>query len=400
MNLLESIAADEAKLKAQGITLAEDENDINPNEGESTHGEENGNDARENTNQTGEGDVRARGRIGARRAARLARGSSQGEGDASQENGGASRGSRGSPSGSGEGASEDAQASSGDARSSQSSDGLEDDAETKTPAQQARERREVRELKARIKELETSKAAAPAAPAAPQPEVKATPTATGKDQTFEEKVASLGEAPDSQKDLAGHLVYEAQVNRLWREEQTRRVNVQQEETRRANLWSQADREIDDIQASYNKVNPDFEPAITHAKSEYKKALKIIAPQATAADLDQAVKVKIRQLALQCNRDGTNLGEVLYDMAIEQFNYDGNDNPLPSRNQGNGQGNRPRPPANLRVIANNKRRAASSLDGGGQGAKAFKSDAEYSRMSLEELMSLDEDETKYLESRGF
>ena len=114
------------------------------------------------------------------------------------------------------------------------------------------------------------------------------------------------------------------------------------------------------------------------------------PQLNEAQVAQAIDKEIFNLALKCNKEGTNLGEVLYDMAIERFGYE--------------SGSKPANPAvlrpNLRVVANNKKKSASPLAGGGEGAKPRITIEQASDMSPAELMDLDASDWEYLNSQGF
>lgn len=372
MGLLESLEEDQkaAKLNSEG----------EPDNGKSTESSSNGDDQ-------GGADSAARGRIASRRAARNAGASSQDESGASQKDGGASRGTRGDPQGSGEGAPADAQAPQGADGTPSGSEGDGGVLEEKelTHKEQAYYRRIAREEQAKNKVLEQQLAELKKAPGKPVEEPAA---AVAKDPA---KTVENPE-PDKEKDLAGWLVWNAEEQRKWRAEQTAQSTKTQEEQRVSNLVQSAKQEIEEIQTSYRKTNPDYDNALTHAKTAYSQAVKTLNPNMSEAQIKQAIDKEIFNIALKCDREGTNLGEVIYDMAIERFGYDPDTESKPSTTA------TPRP--NLRVVSNNKRRSASALEGGGQRAAGRITLEAASQMSPGELNALSPEDWSYLESQGF
>lgn len=339
--LLESLEEDMEKLKEQ------------------TTGEPN--EERENY----EPDSKAsRDRIESRRAKRTP----QNEDAAPQNDGGDARGSSGDSQGSSEGTHEDAQP-------------VQEDVEEapKDAAGWAKHRREKRELAAENKRLAdlVAKGTQPKA----DPEVKL-------DTKSETNTANP--EPDKEKDLAGWLVWNAEEQKKWREEQTIKSSKDQETQKVNNLVSAAREEIDQIQDAYRKTNPDYDNAINHAKAEYTRALKLLNPSLTDAQAKAAIDKETFQIALHCNKNGMNLGEVLYDAAIERFGY------VKSEESGE---TKPATP-NLKLINNNKKKSASPLEGGGQKAAGRITLEAAANMSPAELQSLGAEDWKYLESHGF
>ena len=331
-------------------------------------------------------DDSARKRVSSRRAARKPASPSQGESSAPQKDGGDARGSLGDTPGRGEGTPEDGGAPLGDGSPSPGS-GEDGDVLEKplSPKEEAYHRRIARENAAKIKELEDKLATLSKPVAEPaKPEAKVEPAKETLDQW-----RSRNPEPDKEKDLAGWLVWNAEDNRHWREEQSASYAKTQEERRYETLVQSAKQEIEQIQIDYKKTNPDYDNALTHATQEYSRALKTLMPQLTEAQVQQAIDKEIFNLALKCNKEGTNLGEVLYDMAIERFGYDSSASPA-----------KPVLRPNLRVVANNKKRAASPLSGGGEGAKSRITIEQASEMSPQELMDLDASDWEYLNSQGF
>lgn len=330
-------------------------------------------------------------RIATRRNARKPASTPQDKSGTSQKDVGAPRGSGGEPQADGEGAQGDASAPSGNVdapRTGAGSDGepvLED--KPLSPKEEAYHRRKQRESDARIKELET-KIAELSKPASVAEPAKTEPVKSNKSESFDEWRARNPE-PDKEQDLAGWLVWNAEDNRKWREEQTQATNKTQEERRVESLVQSAKQEIEQIQGDYKKKNPDYDNAFNHAKQEYSKAIKVLMPQMTEAQVQQAIDKEVFNLALQCNKNGTNLGEVLYDMAIERFGYE------PGSTVSVSKIDRP----NLRVVANNKRKSASPLNSGGEGAKPRITVEQAADMSPEEMLNLDASDWEYLRSQG-
>lgn len=229
------------------------------------------------------------------------------------------------------------------------------------------------------------------APPAPAPAPEPPKPADAKKETLDEW-RNRNPEPDREKDLAGWLVWNAEDGRKWREDQNVVTARTQEERRVDGLVTSARQEIEQLQAAYKKTNPDYDNALNHAKAEYTRAIKTLMPQMSDAQVSQAIDKEIFNLALKCNRDGTNLGEVLYDMSIERFGYEpGMEGALRAAAQ----------KPNLRVVANNKRKSASPIaSGGGEGAKPRVTMAQAADMSPEELMALDASDWEYLNQAGF
>lgn len=369
MGLLESLEED---IKAANLNTEGE-----PNDGQSTEDGGSADDGYEP--DTG----KSRERIAGRRAARNSGAPSQDKDGASQNDGGTSRGSRGTAQGSGEGAHEDAQAPQGADGAPQGGEGGLDADKPLSPKEEAYHRRKQRESDALITKLQRDledarKVSAPPAPAATELKAAVEPAKTGDNPE-----------PDKEKDLAGWLVWNAEEQRNWRAQETQRMATTQREREVNNLVQAAREEISTIESNYRKTNPDYDNALTHAKTSYTQAVKLLAPHMTDAQVAQALDKELFQIALKCNREGTNFGDTVYDLAIERFGYDPDNGSAPARQR-----------PNLRVVTNNKRRSASSLEGGGQRGAGRISMEAASQMSPAELNALSADDWSYLESQGF
>lgn len=309
---------------------------------------------------------------------RKQRGAGDGDDGSSSDDGGSSRGTGGNAPGDSKTPSEDGKAP------------LEDEPEPNTPAAWAKHRREKREMAARIKELEDAakKPAEPAKPiAAESAKVDAKPaTAEAAEAVKKRTVEELGKQPDRNEDLAGWLVWQAEKAEIINEENSRIAREAldtQKLSKTEQLVRTAAGELDNIQNEYKKVNADYDNALNFAKNEYRRAVKLMLPNKTDADIDLALKQEIFGIGLQCAKDGTNLGEVIYDMAIERFGYVPNSQPA-SRDA-------KKPRIDLSQIERNKRRSASSMEGGGEAGKRKVSIEQKSEMTIAEMLALDADD---------
>lgn len=328
----------------------------------------------------------ARGRVAGRRAARNSGTSSQNKVETPQKDDGASRGRSGESHGDGGGTQGDDGASQESGSPSQGSEKLLEDDKKLSPKEEAYNRRINRENETKIKDLETQLAALSKPAEVKTETVKASEPA--KSETLEDWLKN-NPKPDREKDLAGYLVWNAERQEV-KEEQESKASIQtQEQTKLTNLVSSAKQEIESIESNYKKANPDYDNAINFAKEQYSKSVKLLMPHLNDAQISQLIDKERLAVALKCTREGTNIGEVLYDMAIERFGYEPGGRP-------NIAANKP----NLRVVSNNKRKSASSLEGGGQSGRARVSLEAAADMSPQELMSLDSSDLEYLESQGF
>jgi hypothetical protein len=270
----------------------------------------------------------------------------------------------------------------------------EEDNEPKTPSDWARHRRELRETQTAKKALEDKIAElSRPAPAAPVKEPEKVAPAANESLT---DWRARNPEPDKEKDLAGWLVWNAEDNRKWRDDQIATQSKSDEDRRLDNLVNSANQEILETEEAYKKTNPDYDNAMNYAKSEFTKALKITNPGMSEGQIKQAIKNHVLKTALQCNRDGTNLGDVLYDQAIERFGYEPKEGETAVSLPAKAAAQKP----NLRMISSNKKKSASPLGGGGEGAKPRISIEQASEMSPAELMGLEADDWEYLNSKGF
>lgn len=266
---------------------------------------------------------------------------------------------------------------------------------------------EAAERKAADLERKLSGGAAPGAPAAPA--APATPAAPAATETGASKIRTpddlkkaiegLGAEPDRTKDLAGNLIYTAQKNSYTNEYLTNQLEQRNENERHTTMINAAKQEIEGIKESYRKTNPDFDNAFNHGKTAYVAAVKALMPKYTESQINQLFETEVLNLGLKAAREGTNLGDVLYDMAIDRFGYQPQDGGAsPARAPANGARHPAKP--NLRIVNANQRRAASPLDTGARGSGSRITLEQAANMTPGELMALSAEDIAYLETQGF
>lgn len=314
---------------------------------------------------------------------------------------GASRGKGGAPSG-------DARASQGDSGGTQKDgdasqkDGrpLQDEEIAEKPpasnAEWAKLRREAREAKAELAKLKAVQAA-PAAPASTAVETKPvdkvatqeTPKQPDKHTNYQEWLEwKLAQADST---IAEQAKFTKELGE-WR--------TKQETTEREQAAIRADVEaFSTIEQRYIEKNSDYTTATDFARETYFKALKLAQPQATDSQINWAIDNEILSYARKWAAAGLDPAEEFYSMAQERFGY----TPKAEESGAQHEQEQDKPPLrrmaekpNLKVIANNKRRSASPLSGGGQGG-AFPltpevagdmSVGEFSRLTPAELADLE------------
>jgi hypothetical protein len=353
-------------MKAAGITKEEmDAFERDPNDTAPEGDEDDEEGTPSDTTEDEEPDTKsARERLEARRAGRKP---SDDEDQPPHDASGKPRGSDGSPSDSGKGTPQDGE--------------VLQDAVDNTPAGMARMRRELREA---AREVVTT-----------QPSTATQPSEAANAKAAKRTLEELGPEPDENEDLAGNLIWNRERNNIVLEE----IQADRIRERANGLFTSALQEVEEMGEAYSKVQPDYKKAIDHAEREYSRAIKLMMPATTDAQIAAALKKERINLAIKCEQEGTNVAEVLYDLAIERFGY----NPEAESSEP-----APTPAAtskaaptksNLSTVARNQRRSASPLDGGGQSGKPRITLEQAALMSPLELMSLPQEDISYLESMG-
>jgi hypothetical protein len=283
----------------------------------------------------------------------------------SRDAGGSPRSDGGKPRGSSGASQKDGEASQGNGEAPRQEEVKEP--EEKPPASNAewaKLRREAREAKAELARLKAVQVA---------PSVPATPTA-------ETKPADKAAAPETPKEPDKNTNYQewlewkiAQADNTIAEQSkfTKELGewrTKQENTEREQAAIRADVEaFTTIEQRYIEKNPDYSAATDFARDTYFKALKLAQPQATEAQINWAIDNEILGYARTWAKQGLDPAEEFYSMAQERFGY------TPKTSEAEEEPQEERAPArrpverpNLKTIANNKRRSASPLSGGGQG----------------------------------
>lgn len=402
-NLMESIAEDEASL-AETTETDITEGDDDGIELERTEGDQ-PTDGHSSTTKTQSGDegTEGNGRRGRRNgkpngtSGRSSGKSPQGESGAPREDGETpprdSGGTRKDASTSPEGTS----AGGRDERRS----GVLDDEDTPASgdhAAWAKLRREKRELEARLKAAEGKQSnTVPAAPAA-QPKTDVKP------------------ATDAEPDKAAN----PEAWRDWKDKQLetkyadieKRLEADARQKEEVKVYGEAIGEFNQIRDKYIVKNPDYVPAFHYSFDAYAKAIKMSNPGMTQQQITNHIDREMLQFAGQCVSKGLNPAEELYDMAIERFGYapnsskgaeDGDaeveEEAAPANKAPDGIRPKEALRPNLRNIANNRKRAASPLVGGGQSGKGQLTKEAAANMTLGEMMELEPGDWAELERHG-
>lgn len=198
-------------------------------------------------------------------------------------------------------------------------------------------------------------------------------------------------------------------------EQDRRIEAMegrtQEDTKQKELntrISNAKDEFRAVQSDYIKKNPDYEQAFSVGYGNYTKALRMAHPEWTNQEIVNTADYRLLLYAGQMAKKGVNPAEAIYDYCIETLGYvPGSGKAAPARvqvpveDEDEGEEEAPRGTSNtrkpnLRVIANNKRRSATGLNGPGQGNSARITQQDIANMTLGELANLDTDVWSELE----
>lgn len=239
--------------------------------------------------------------------------------------------------------------------------------------------------------MEKEKAAAvPEAKAAtvPSPTATTPPIDPAKEPNKEENYQAWLEWKLAQTDVTTQ-----QQQKLIDEFVNWRADQQKEAETQAKVRSATD-EFAVIQQAYAKENPDYDNAVGFARAKYADSVKMLYPQMNDAQIKAAIDHQILLFASECVGKGLNPAEEVYDMAIERFGYVKQE-PKPKEEE------EPKPRAetkpSLKTIANNKKRSATPLTGGGQGGSIPLTPEIVNDMSLGEFSRLTPDQLAMLES---
>lgn len=377
--------------------IAEEAKTLNLNEGVEDGQDDHGNDEgrgqqpvrRQNGQKRGEqseqGEVSELGRAGKRRSS--GEGASRSESGASSEEARDAQGTGRDPQGARGGAQEDAPASQEDGEEVL-------DTAPKTNADFAKQRRELRELKAKLAKLEAAQATSPAASSVPAVETKPASEANVEPSKEPDKNVNYQEWLEWKLNQNDTTIKEQQTLikdfKDWREDQKKNADINK-------LYSDATQEFLTIEKEYGKVNPDYGNAIEFARSKYVDAAKLMYPDRTESQIEEATNIQMLKFASDCAKKGLNPAEELYDLAIERFGYTKTEAQEAVEDEEPPQRKVDRP--NLNRIASNKRRSASPLSGGGQGGSIPITKEIAADMSIGEFSKLSPDELAMLENMG-
>jgi hypothetical protein len=319
-----------------------------------------------------------------------------------RDSGGTSRDEGGSPRGDGGKPRGDSGTSQKDGSASQKDgEALREEEVTEKPpatnAEWARLRREAREAKAEVARLKAAQTA-PVPPAALPAETKPIDKAATKE---------ISKEPDKNTNYQEWLEWKlAQADNTIAEQSkfTKELGewrTKQEASEREQAQVRADVEaFTTIEQRYIEKNPDYSAATDYARETYFNALKLAQPQATEAQINWAIDNEILSYARNWAKQGLDPAEEFYSMAQERFGYvpkSAGTETEPHQEERQPVRRGAEKP-NLSRIANNKRRSASPLSGGGQGGAlpltmesvADMDMGEFSKLTPSQLAALEAD----------
>ena len=164
----------------------------------------------------------------------------------------------------------------------------------------------------------------------------------------------------------------------------------QQEKQYSNLLNQATQELAAIEDDFVQEVPDYNKATEHMQASMEDAVLKANPGATRLQAKQYVNQQVFKMACQYSGMGVNPAEALYNIAMERYGY------KPEvQNQDVTKENLDKQAQNLRKIQKNKRRSASSLQGGGQNSSTSVTSEEAAALTMADFAKLSEAEINQL-----
>jgi len=164
-----------------------------------------------------------------------------------------------------------------------------------------------------------------------------------------------------------------------------RLDRMENEKYRNDLQKQAIEEFTEIERDFAGRTDDYEDASKHMMSSMYQGVKHAYPQLNDTQAQAFVQKRVLDIASQAARNDMNPAEVLYQMAFDKYGYDSN------MAQKTNEQKPEKPQKDLKRVARNKKRAATSLSGGGQTAAASATLEEANNMDLADFGKLSEAE---------
>lgn len=248
----------------------------------------------------------------------------------------------------------------------------------------AKQRREMREMKAKLAALEAAKSAVPEAKteakAEPAPVADPEPNKNEDYQGWLEWSLRQGA-----RDLAALKAENAETKNL--------VAEVKKKSDTSDLMTAAYQELSDIEDTYKADNADYDNAMSHAQKRFTESLKILNPNLTKKQIEDATRDEVLKVASLAMQQGQNPAEVLYDMAIERFGY-----VKEQPKEAPKEAEKVKPKLDLAKIEANKKKSATSLGNGGQGGSVpLTKEVAANSMTLAEFSRLTESQLDALEA---
>lgn len=165
-----------------------------------------------------------------------------------------------------------------------------------------------------------------------------------------------------------------------------RIEAEREQER---LHTQAAEELSEIENDFMRENPDYKDASTHMIKTMYQSVRQVYPNLSEKETVKFLQNKVLQIAGSAARRGQNPAEVLYQMAFDNYGYD----PVKVATANTAATGLKKTGAadNLKKKAENRKRSANGLSGGGQSSGARVTIEEADKMSLADFGSMSEKE---------
>lgn len=158
-------------------------------------------------------------------------------------------------------------------------------------------------------------------------------------------------------------------------------NAQRQARERQDLERQAIDEFNEIETEFKKETPDYDQASAHVIQSMYNGAKAAYPDLTDKQALGFVQRRVLQIASAAAKRGLNPAEVLYQMAFDNYGYQ----PGAPKKKDTQKAD------NLKNIAKNRKRSASSMAGAGQNAGARATIDEANKMDLATFGNMSEAE---------
>lgn len=252
-------------------------------------------------------------------------------------------------------------------------DGGKDETLTPSQAAFAKQRRQLRDLQAQIADLKAMKTQTTQVTEQPKPEAKSDDPEPARDRPAEWMAWKIRQQDRELSDLKN-----------WKNQQAESVEYNQ-------TVSEAIEEFQQIAEHTKRGIPDFDKAMSHAKSVYATSLKITNPSWSERQIRDEVQKQLLAVSGAFAARGMDIGESLYDMAIERFGYSPQADEEPKEPA--------KPKVSVAKVAANKKRSATGLGSSSRSGNTSLTLEEVANMPLSQFSRLTPEQLRQLEETG-